>query len=222
MATITASFWLGIVLTGIAAVTAAAQPVETPDPMPQTVRQVAAWAVRSGDAKNLPFVVVDKVSADVFVFRPGGELWAAAPALLGLAQGDDSAPGIGDRPLRSISPAERTTPAGRFVAAFGPAPQNKEVLWVDYSTALSLHPVVNGNRAERRPERLRSPSAEDNRVTFGCINVSAEFYEKVVRQALTGIQAIVYILPESRGLSEVFPTFAADGETPALPLQAEP
>jgi hypothetical protein len=222
MATITASVWLGIVLTGIAAVTAAAQPVEAPDPMPQTVRQVAAWAVRSGDAKNLPFVVVDKVSADVFVFRAGGELWAAAPALLGLAQGDDSAPGIGDRPLRSIPPAERTTPAGRFVAAFGPAPQNKEVLWVDYATALSLHPVVNGNRAERRPERLQSPSAKDNRVTFGCINVSAEFYEKVVRQALTGIHAIVYILPESRGLTEVFPAFGAEGETPTIPLQAEP
>ena len=44
----------------------------------------------------------------------------------------------------------------------------------------------------------------DNRISYGCINVSAEFYQGVVSPAFTGTRGIVYVLPETGSLSEVF------------------
>src|SRR5674476_1663356 len=63
---------------------------------------------------------------------------SSARALLGSALGDDSVPGIGDRKLSSIRPEERTTPAGRFVAALGLNLGGAEILWVDYDGAVSM------------------------------------------------------------------------------------
>lgn len=185
----------------------------------ELVNQLARWATTTSDNRHLPFVVIDKVSAGVFVFDADGQLIGSTPALLGLAFGDDSTPGIGDRELSDIAPEDRTTPAGRFMAAYGPGPGREKVFWVDYETAISLHPVVTTKPAEHRLQRLRSASIEDNRITFGCINVPAAFYEKIVRKTFTGTQGVVYILPEIKPLREVFPTFqlqmAANAETTA-------
>ena len=49
--------------------------------------------------------------------------------MLGLAHGDDSVPGIGQHKLSSITPEERTTPAGRFVASLGNDLGKKNVVW---------------------------------------------------------------------------------------------
>lgn len=201
MTTFTAWAWLGIGWTVATAAAAETTPVEPPE----AVARVAAWASQSGDSRGLPFVVIDKVTAQVFVFGADGQLSDATPALLGSALGDDSVPGIGDRPLAQIKPEERTTPAGRFLAGFGPGPKNRQVLWVDYETAVSMHPVVNANRKEQRPERLQSETPDDNRITYGCINISAKFYEDVVRPMFTEAKAVVYVLPETRTLAEVFP-----------------
>ena len=99
----------------------------------RNTQHVADWVVDSGDNSGMPFVIVDKIDAKVFVFYTDGRLRGAAPVLLGLAQGDDSIPGIGDRKLSDIRPEERTTPAGRFVAALGYNYNGKDVLWVDYN-----------------------------------------------------------------------------------------
>ena len=50
-------------------------------------RYVADWVVDSGDNVKLPFVIVDKKDAKVFVFDAHGRLNAAAPALLGHGAG---------------------------------------------------------------------------------------------------------------------------------------
>jgi hypothetical protein len=167
-------------------------------------RQMADWVVDSGDNRGLPFVIVDKKNAKVFVLDHDGQLLGATPALLGLARGDDSAPGIGNRKLSDIRPEERTTPAGRFVAALGLNLGNQEVLWVDYRSALALHSVLTRDSQERRLQRIATTSPLDKRITFGCINVPSKFYNKVVRPAFTGTNGIVYILPEIKSIAEVF------------------
>ncbi|MDP3163891.1 MAG: hypothetical protein Q8N06_00360, partial [Hydrogenophaga sp.] len=83
----------------------------------------------------------------------------------------------------------------------------KELIWIDYDSALSLHRVVKGSPQERRAERLASPSPLDNRISYGCINVPVKFYESVVSPAFTGTNGIVYILPETRTASEVFGSY---------------
>lgn len=174
---------------------------------------VADWVVDSGDNRTLPFAIVDKTDARVFVFDAHGLLRGAAPVLLGLARGDDSVPGIGDRPLSSIRPEERTTPAGRFVAVLDRNLRGKKILWVDYDGAISMHPVIATKPEERRLQRLASPTPLDNRISYGCINVPAKFFEKVVRPAFTGTNGIVYVLPETRLPGEVFALYDVEERT---------
>ena len=164
--------------------------------------RVADWVVTSGDNQGLPFVIVDKRAARVFVFRSDGQLRGAAPVLLGLARGDHTIPGIGTRPLSKVLPEERTTPAGRFVATLG-RNLKTDILWIDYDAALSLHRVITGTR-DQRLERLATPSVADNRISYGCINVPAQFFDDIVLPAFKGTNGIVYILPEIRSLTEVF------------------
>ena len=167
-------------------------------------RQVAEWVVDSSDNQHMPFVIIDKVNGKVFVFHADGRLRGAASALLGLAIGDDSVPGIGERKLSSILPEERTTPAGRFVANLDRNIKGKEILWVDYDTAISLHPVVTGNAKERRAERLATPSPQDNRISYGCINVPPAFFDRVIWPRFGTADAVVYVLPETRDVRQVF------------------
>jgi hypothetical protein len=171
------------------------------------VRHAADWVVDSGDNRGLPFVIVEKPDAEVFVFDARGQILGAAPALVGLAPGDDSVPGIGDMPLAQIRPDERTTPAGRFVASLGPDLGKLDVLWVDYADAISLHRVINTKPKERRLQRLATPTPLDNRISYGCINVPKNFFDRVVEPAFTGTSGIVYILPEIKTMHDVFPAY---------------
>jgi hypothetical protein len=57
---------------------------------------------------------------------------------------------------------------------------------------------------ERRQQRLRSPTPDDNRITYGCINVAPGFYNKVVSPLFNDTTGIVYILPDSQPLNEIF------------------
>ena len=115
--------------------------------------------------------------------------------------------GLAYRPLAEMGPEEKTTPAGRFAAHYGPAIGGEPVLWVDYPNSVALHPVVTGNRRERRLQRLSSPTPDDNRITHGCINVSREFFERVVSPAFED-GGVFYILPDAAPLAETFPGFA--------------
>ena len=173
----------------------------------QEVRHVADWVVDSGDNRSIPFVIVDKTNAKVFVFYANGRLRGASSALLGQARGDDSVPGIGNRKIESIRPEERTTPAGRFVAALDRNLRGEDILWVDYDAAISMHRVITTKPEERRLQRLATPTPHDNRISYGCINVPAKFFDNVVRPAFSGTNGIVYVLPETRLASEVFMSY---------------
>ena len=169
--------------------------------------RVADWIVASGDNSELPFMIIDKVNARVFLFDANAQFQGSASALLGLGRGDESVAGIGQRKLSTISPEERTTPAGRFVASLG-NDYTQDILWVDYESSLSLHRVITANPRDRRHQRLTSATPLDNRISYGCINVPVDFYNKLVMPAFAGTVGIVYILPETKTLTEVF---AMDG-----------
>ena len=144
----------------------------------------------------MSFLIIDKVHAGAVIFDARGQLHGAALALLGLASGDDSAPGINHRKLSSIRPDERTTPEGFFAASRDREVNDREMLWVDYDSAIALHQVAKGAPPpERRGQRLNSPSPDDNHISCGFINMPLKFYELLVIQRFTGTSAIVYILP---------------------------
>ncbi|MGY8905331.1 MAG: hypothetical protein ACKVIH_12355 [Burkholderiales bacterium] len=174
---------------------------------PDDVRHVANWVADSRDNGPAPFIVVDKRQARIYVFDAQARLLDSTPVLLGSAPGDDSVPDIGTRALSQVLPHERTTPAGRFVAERGRNLTGEDVVWIDYDAAVSMHRVRTSNPQEKRLERLATPSIQDNRISFGCINVPVAFYETHIRPVFTAQRAIVYVLPEVKSVQEVFGSY---------------
>ncbi|WP_051603038.1 hypothetical protein [Simplicispira psychrophila] len=160
-------------------------------------RQVHAWVVGSGNQQGMPFALIDKEAAQLYLFDAQGALRAASPILLGLARGDYSVPGIGERKMSEIRPHERTTPAGRFVSEPGRNLQNQDIVWIEYDTAVSLHRVRSSNSAERRLQRLATATASDNRISYGCVNVPTAFYDRYVAPYWGQQSGVIYVLPET-------------------------
>jgi len=168
------------------------------------VKQVVNWIMASRDNRKLPFAIIDKVNARVFVFDANGQLLGSDAALLGMGRGDRYDVASGSQKMSSIKPDDRITPAGRFVVSLQHDIHGKEVLLIDYNASIALHPVVKGTPAERRAERLNSITAQDNRISYGCINVPVKFYEKIVSPTFTKTNGVVYILPETSSAKTVF------------------
>ena len=183
-----------------------AAPVEpVPPPASAEAMRVMDWVATTSDNRALPYVVIDKNSARAFLFDRKGKYLRDAPVLIGIATGDDATPGVGKKSLAEIGPAEKTTPAGRFLAKFGVAAGKQKVLWVDYATSVALHTIPTGNPKEQRRARMLSPEIEDNRITFGCINVPKIFYNQGISPLFAKKGGYVYVMPDTKSLEEVFP-----------------
>lgn len=178
-------------------------------PVSDSVVDLAGWVLASENNRGLPFAVIDKTAAQILIFGVDGKVKGMAPVLIGSAVGDTSAEGVGDRELKDIPMTDRTTPAGRFSAGFGPAAGGQRVLWVDYATSVSIHPVLvsKASKREKRKERLATPKPDDNRITHGCINVSADFYKKIVAKVFKN-GGVFYVLPDTMTAQEAFPGYA--------------
>lgn len=184
-------------------------------------RQLANWAVYTKDHQKHAFVLIDKKDARVYVFGPDGKLADSTPALLGSAQGDDSAPGVGDKPLAELKPEEKTTPAGRYVAERGLNTHGEDIVWIDYDAAVSMH-RIRPLPGERRLERLASPTIDDNRISNGCVNLPVTFYEGVLSPTVQKYGAIVYVLPETRDAHQVFGSFDPRNPVQQVAFERQP
>ncbi len=170
----------------------------------EDAQYIANWVADSGDNGNLAFVIIDKRRAKVFVFDSSAKIVGATPVLLGAAKGDDSVTGIGQRPITKVRLEERTTPAGRFMGEPGRNASGEAVVWVDYDAAVSMHRVRTGDPKERRLERLATPTSDDNRISYGCINIPVAFFENVLSPVFRGRYGVVYVLPEVKPVRQVF------------------
>ena len=166
-------------------------------------RYAAAWVLAGADNQNLPFAVVDKRDARIYVFEAGGRLAGASAVLLGVTPGDfsvgiDRAPASltpggahhARRPVRR--PGRAATTRARTSSGSTTPPRSR-------STGCALPPLQ-----ERRPARLASPSPEDNRISAGCVIVPVAFYEAVVAPTLGSGRSVVYVLPESHPVRGMF------------------
>lgn len=166
--------------------------------------EVAQWVIATGDHRGGPFAIVDKKSAQLFVFDSAGNLLGATPALLGLAPGDHSVPGVGEKDPASLLPFERTTPSGRFESEPGRNHTGEAIVWFDYDQRLAIHRVRPGKSEAGRLRRLASPSAAERRASLGCVVVPVAFYETIVAPTLGRQRGVVYVLPETRSAGELF------------------
>lgn len=165
---------------------------------------LAQWVMDGDDSQGLPFAIVDKKNAKLFLFARSGRLIGASPVLLGLAPGDRSMPGVGDLAPAQIPPAARTTPAGRFSSEPGHNSQGEAIVWFDYEAALAIHRLRPAAALERRPQRLASVTPDDNRISLGCVVVPGAFYDAVVAPLLGKQRGVVYVMPETQPVQALF------------------
>lgn len=183
-----------VVLCGVGAATA----------QQAVVHELARHVIDSSDNTGLPFAIVDKRGATLNIYSADGRLIASTPALLGLTPGDVSMPGVAQRVQTGLTLEDRTTPAGRFISEPGRNLKGEHVVWVDYASAFAIHRMRPSAARERREERLASATPDDNRITLGCVVVPVAFYEQVVQPQLGQRRAVVYVLPESGSIAEMF------------------
>ena len=194
-------------------------PVAPPEPAPEPVltaadfgavqptmdtRQMADWVVLRHDNAKMPFMVLDKRDARLYVFEAGGRLIDQTPVLLGSAHGDETYPGIGDVPIAKVKPYQRTTAAGRFVTRPGLDADRTDVVWLDYDAALAMHRVINKVKAEHRLQRIASADPRVRRISWGCINIPIAFFDSYISPVFGKRSGVTYVIPERKTFAEVF------------------
>ena len=167
------------------------------------VLDTVQWVAASKDNAGLPFAVVDKANARVYAFTPAAQLKATAPVLLGGGVGDKVVVSP-DAPMSAIPVEKRITPAGRYPSRLVIDNHGKTVLLIDGPNLITMHIVAKGTPAQRRAERLASVTSDDNRVSFGCINVPPAFFTTVLDPDFRPRQGIVYVLPEKTTPAQLF------------------
>jgi hypothetical protein len=70
-----------------------------------------------------------------------------------------------------------------------------------------MHRVVTGTPKDHRLQRLATPTPLDNRISFGCINVPIDFFDRTLLPAFKSTKGVVYILPEVKAIRDVFPHY---------------
>ena len=181
-----------------------AESVQTLASASDDARYAVRWVLATQDNQGKPFAIVDKKNAQIFVFESRGQLVGASPALLGLSLGDTDVSDISQRQPTSLSTAERSTPAGRFLTEHGRNLNGEAVVWLDYAAKLAIHRLRSAPAHERRAERLASATPDDNRISLGCVIVSESFYETVISPAFGKSRGVVYVLPETRSVQHMF------------------
>lgn len=171
----------------------------TPD-----ARRMADWVVARHDNGRLPFIVLDKRDARLYVFQPNGQLVDQTPVLLGAAHGDETYPGIGDVPIAKVKPYQRTTAAGRFVTRPGLDADHTDVVWLDYDAALAMHRVINKVKSEHRLQRIASHNPKVRRISWGCINIPIAFFDSYISPVFGKRSGVTYVIPERKSFAEVF------------------
>ncbi len=173
----------------------------TPSP---AAREMADWIVTRHDNGRMPFVVLDKHNATLYVFQPDGTALESTNVLLGQSRGDETFPGIGDVPISQVKPFQRTTAAGRFVTRPGLDEDKTDVVWLDYDAALAMHRVINKVKSEHRLTRIVSPDPNVRRISWGCINIPIDFFDRRISPVFGKHAGVAYVIPETKTFAEVF------------------
>lgn len=184
-----------------------AAPQRVADGLSADASHLVTWVRDTAENQGRPFAVVDKREARIHVFDASGRPAGDSAVLLGQTPGDLGFD-LADRHPYSLPPIERTTPAGRFVSRPGHNDKGEAVVWFDYAAALAIHRLRPAPPAQRRAQRLDSPTPDDNRISLGCVIVPEAFYDAVVAPLLGRQRGVVYVLPESMPVRAMFGGFA--------------
>lgn len=172
-----------------------------------TYEAMAPAAKRTGKG----FIIADKPAGKIHVFGKDGELLASSAALYGRNAGDAAAPGA--------------TAAGAYKIRFADyqvkdqaAPQMGKVAYlIDQATGknvtagdgiwIGVHQAYLGQAAEGRLGRLASDTADDNKISSGCINTTQEFMVREISGRSAELEGgLIFTLPDNAAAAaDLFP-----------------
>lgn len=172
--------------------------------------------VQTNDNQGKPIIVADKQAGTLTMYDAKGREINTTPALFGKNAGD------------SIK-SKNTTPSGRYdlsyqtnidTAAYGNSAQvlsQDGQLQKNNAGHLAIHRVLTKFKNENRQGRLDSATGADNRISHGCINVPASWYDANLNGQS---EAVVYVLPETdAGRTGIFANVDENASTQAQTTQ---
>jgi hypothetical protein len=168
--------------------------------------RMAPVAEKSGKA----FIIADKPNGMIHAFNADGSVIVQDAALYGKDMGDF----MGESSLRG---GPKVTPAGQFTMKVSKWDSYVGGYTLDLSESydgtgyIAVHAAYVGNEQENRLGRLASPTAADNRISYGCINTS---HETFLNSFLPNIDkfngGMALVLPDNEALAESMFTGATE------------
>lgn len=161
--------------------------LETYDRLPENAQNIYLYSLKN---INESYIILDKPSATMYLIGEDKSLIAEFPVLLGQTKGE----------TRNMADPESdvaigaTTPAGKYrlgkVGITG-IMQSDSILYqgrimavLGANPGLAIH-MTYPKEFEERTEALNTSTIDDNRMSWGCINVSPENFDKFIKPNFT-------------------------------------
>ena len=153
-----------------------------------------ASAQKDARTHGKPFFIVDKAGGATHVFGASGSEEAVIPSLSGKGLGDIVDNSI---PLKQMTDADKITPAGAFDIKGNDLDYGGATIFdgkAGDSSVVAIHKYYK-DPSGKRLEALLSNNAEDSRMSFGCVNVLDDDYDKFVKPN-AAVGNMVYVTPD--------------------------
>jgi hypothetical protein len=177
-------------------------------PTAQTVYSaMAPVAMKSGKW----FMVADKPNGMLHIFKEDGSHALSDPTLYGKDKGD-----VLDA-VSSLEGGPKITPAGTFTMKESPASYAGGTSLIlmeskDYTGYIAVHAADTSTPSENRLGRLASATAEDNRISYGCINTKHDTFINQIKPNISKLDGgMMFILPDAQ--DQAAQMFAAETRT---------
>lgn len=173
----------------------------------QTYEAMAPVAMKTGKW----FMVADKPNGMLHIFKEDGSHALSDPTLYGKDTGDVLAA------VSSLEGGAKTTPAGKFTlkARASTYAGGQELILVeskDYTGYIAIHAADTSTPSENRLGRLDTPTAADNRVSYGCINTKHDTFVNDIAPNIANLDGgMVFVLPDAQ--EQTAQMFAAETRT---------
>ena len=157
------------------------------------------------------FMVADKPNGMLHIFKEDGSHALSDPTLYGKDTGDVM------EAVSSLEGGAKVTPAGKFTLKARPSTYagGQELILVeskDYTGYIAIHAADTSTPSENRLGRLDTPTAADNRVSYGCINTKHDTFINDIAPNIANLDGgMVFVVPDAQ--EQAAQMFAAETRT---------
>lgn len=157
------------------------------------------------------FMVADKPNGMLHIFKEDGSHALSDPTLYGKDTGDVM------EAVSSLKGGAKVTPAGKFTlkARASTYAGGQELILVeskDYTGYIAIHAADTSDASENRLGRLDTPTAADNRVSYGCINTKHDTFINEIAPNIANLDGgMVFVVPDAQ--EQAAQMFAAETRT---------